>query len=376
MSDAGRDPSRGPRFDAVLERMFYAALILGGVCALAWTVFWLLGLGGGVATGIMSVVLAVGGGMLTHWVNERWLAYATKRRLPLPDWLGLPLRVIGGVAFALGWMLLFTAMIGPGSVAPTAGVLDKYLQDQWPLRMVLYGVQAGAALMLVYGGALGVNAARRMQSSQTGKVTNENEVTGQAIYFRSFRDDASPAYMEGLLAGYQMKTEEEMLVAAVGATGLRCYAIGRPGEPLPELGARRFYLADDVWHESALRFMQSADWILIRPNGTPSILWEIEQMVQTVHPCKLTLWIPPTADWRSFVRATEGLFPHGLPEALSGDFLSQDSFILFDLEWKPFNIQTLPTIGPALAKQSNRSKRLKMATRWIKKNWAVHAKAG
>ena len=66
-------------------------------------------------------------------------------------------------------------------------------------------------------------------------------------------------------------------------------AIGKPGEPLPELGAARLYVADDQWQAKVIELMGKAALVVIRLGASPGLLWEIEQsLAQAAAPaCRL-----------------------------------------------------------------------------------------
>jgi TM2 domain-containing membrane protein YozV len=56
-------------------------------------------------------------------------------------------------------------------------------------------------------------------------------------------------------------------------------AIGKPGEPLPELGAARFYVSDDQWQDKITDLMKQAELVVVRVGGTANLQWEIDRAV-------------------------------------------------------------------------------------------------
>jgi hypothetical protein len=103
------------------------------------------------------------------------------------------------------------------------------------------------------------------------------------LYLRSFHDDGSQLidadlgplarWWAGLLA---LPTAEEQSTAALDAVG-PVVAIGRPDEPLPELGAARLYVADDRWQAEVLSLMDRAALVVLRIGASPGLVWEIDQ---------------------------------------------------------------------------------------------------
>lgn len=102
------------------------------------------------------------------------------------------------------------------------------------------------------------------------------------LYLRSFADDgeallgAPSAWMRrGANLAAPVNAEQEMaeILDAVGPV----VAIGKPGEPLPELGAARLYIADDQWQAKVQELMRMASLVVLRVGSSPGLLWEIEQ---------------------------------------------------------------------------------------------------
>jgi TM2 domain-containing membrane protein YozV len=59
-------------------------------------------------------------------------------------------------------------------------------------------------------------------------------------------------------------------------------AIGKPGEPLPELGAARLYVGDADWKAKVIDLMARSGLVIIRTGSTPNLQWEIEQTMERV----------------------------------------------------------------------------------------------
>ncbi len=102
------------------------------------------------------------------------------------------------------------------------------------------------------------------------------------LYLRSFADDGETLMGEqswwmrrGAAIAAPVTPEQEMadLLDAVGPV----VAIGKPGEPLPELGAARLYVSDDQWQAKVQELMKQARLVVVRLGASPGLLWEIEQ---------------------------------------------------------------------------------------------------
>jgi TM2 domain-containing membrane protein YozV len=115
------------------------------------------------------------------------------------------------------------------------------------------------------------------------------------LYLRSFRDDDDAHIDDGgsRAVGLTMELvrppspEEELaeLLARFGPV----VAIGKPGEPLPELGAARLYVPHDRWQRKVLDLMAAAGLVVVRVGTSPGVLWEIEQALRDVPRQRLVL---------------------------------------------------------------------------------------
>jgi len=104
------------------------------------------------------------------------------------------------------------------------------------------------------------------------------------LYLRSFADDGEALIGEqawwmrfGAAIAAPVSPEQEIakLLAALGPV----VAIGKPGEPLPELGAARLYVSDDAWQAKVQELMKKSRLVVVRLGASPGLLWEIEQVL-------------------------------------------------------------------------------------------------
>lgn len=69
-------------------------------------------------------------------------------------------------------------------------------------------------------------------------------------------------------------------------------AIGRPGEPLPELGAARVYVGDTEWQDRVRQLMSSAQLVVLRGGGTAGLQWEVQNVFANVSPERIVFLLP------------------------------------------------------------------------------------
>ncbi|MBV9890126.1 MAG: TM2 domain-containing protein [Rhizobacter sp.] len=107
------------------------------------------------------------------------------------------------------------------------------------------------------------------------------------LYLRSFADDGAvllgdPSRLAqrgaALIAPASPEQEMATILGAIGPV----VAIGKPGEPLPELGAARLYVADDAWQAKVRELMRMARLVVLRIGASPGLIWEIEQALVLV----------------------------------------------------------------------------------------------
>lgn len=159
------------------------------------------------------------------------------------------------------------------------------------------------------------------------------------LYLRGFGDDKDAAKVDGppgtLAFGLlSIHSREEQLIGALGAFG-PVIAVGQPGEPLPHLGAARFYLPTDDWQEGVLRLMELSQRIVLRLGEGEGVWWEVDQARNTQPPGKLVLLMPGgRADLAERLN-THLPKPASLPEHIIGNGRWTCTVIVFDRDWTP-----------------------------------------
>ena len=101
------------------------------------------------------------------------------------------------------------------------------------------------------------------------------------LYLRSFLEETPHDPLRD-----DFRTEEELLDSVLKEVG-PMVAIGRPGEPLPPLGASRYYFKDDEWREEVQKLMERAQFIVIKPGLAENLRWEIRTASKLCPPQKL-----------------------------------------------------------------------------------------
>jgi hypothetical protein len=164
------------------------------------------------------------------------------------------------------------------------------------------------------------------------------------LYLRSFKDDKTASAPMKQSYWPIFSTEEECLIDVLHDFG-PCIAIGKPGEKLPDLGAARMYLDNNVWQDKVRELLMSSKLVVLRAGNTQNFLWEVEQSAESVRPKSVIILIPRVKNiYEDFrVRANQ-YFPKPLPESTKDfNFVSGigslHGFIYFDEDWTPHFIK-------------------------------------
>jgi hypothetical protein len=114
---------------------------------------------------------------------------------------------------------------------------------------------AAGGLCASLGGGF-VYRARRWRALQPDR-TPAPDSRAPVLYLRAFAVDEKLASAPALSSGQPWITQsaEENLVGVLDEIG-PVTALGKPGEPLSKLGARRLYTEDEAWQQTVLDHMK------------------------------------------------------------------------------------------------------------------------
>jgi hypothetical protein len=111
------------------------------------------------------------------------------------------------------------------------------------------------------------------------------------LYLRSFNDDSVPDY-SGSIVPFGPQYTVEMRIAHVLRMIGPVISIGSPGEHIQELGANRFYVADNYWKQAVRYFLDKSAAIVILVGSSRGVGWEISTALQIVPIEKILLVFP------------------------------------------------------------------------------------
>jgi hypothetical protein len=198
----------------------------------------------------------------------------------------------------------------------------------------------------VSGGGLVFVSFREWQRRSAKSATEllRQDQRSPVVYLRPFRDDGFPMARSTwrrelfLLQALTGDTREQVLARTAREVG-PFIALGRPGETLPELGASRLYVAEDDWRLVVQDLLSRAALVIVQAGDTPSLRWELGEVVGHVRPDASLLFLPrplstekARQNWyAAFACWAEPLMPDVLPTAIP-----DEAFFLYFLSCPPW----------------------------------------
>ncbi|WP_329400475.1 transferase [Streptomyces lydicus] len=277
-------------------------------------------------------------------------------------------------ATALYWAVPPVVLLGPAlwlrrrrrlDAAEIIRVVSRFAPRQRWWRRPVFLLASGAGYVLFAGGVIVVGTAQRrgytmppmaMMGSLVGglaavgagllslRYTRPRSARGAAralladgrkpvLYLRSFADDDTAAQVDDSAGFVSVHSREEQFTGALGAVG-PVIAVGRPGEPLPRLGAARFYLPLDDWQPTVLRLMELSQLVVLRLGLGEGLWWEVQQ-ARATQPARKLVLLAPGGVPELVQRLEQHLSaPSRLAEVVGSDPWT-GAVITFDPEWTP-----------------------------------------
>ncbi|MFF4508053.1 transferase [Streptomyces sp. NPDC001401] len=286
------------------------------------------------------------------WLRRRRRAGAAEivavvsQFVPRRPWWWRPMFVVAGAA---GY-----GLFAGGAIAATTAQRQGYKLP--PVDFVLLLVGGLAAL------GVGVLLLRytRPRSARGAAQALLADGRKPVLYLRSFADDDTAAQVDDSAAYVSLHSREEQLAGALGAVG-PVITVGRPGEPLPQLGAARFYLPLDDWQPTVLRLMELSQLIVLRLGLGDGLWWEVQQ-ARATQPARKLVLLAPGGQPEVAERLDQHLpTPSRLNEVAGGDPWTS-AVITFAPDWTP---QVHP-VGPAPRAKTPRGALVRRAARAVK----------
>jgi len=180
----------------------------------------------------------------------------------------------------IGFVLLWTFMMG---LIMDANAFVVYIVGLGMIFALFYVAAFPRLVNLILRG-------RKMRAPRALDILSSGDQT-PVVLLRSFDDDdlIDPSF--SATTQIAPGRYEERLVKALRFIG-PAVALGRPGEPEPELGAARLYVKNEHWQEAIKYLLEKAEAVVAIVGKSQSLWWEIELALSRVPLDKLIFFFP------------------------------------------------------------------------------------
>ncbi|HMD87288.1 MAG TPA: hypothetical protein VKO18_21580 [Terriglobia bacterium] len=256
---------------------------------------------------------------------------------------------------ALGWMLSVAGWFSIfGGFFMAFWLAVRLIEDANPFVGFILGLGLLAAFyVLAFPRLVKLTIrGRKMRAPRALDILSSGD-RALVVLLRSFDDDdlIDPSFP----ATYHLAPGryEERLVKALRLVG-PAVALGRPGEPEPELGAARLYVKDEHWQEAIKYLLEKAGAVVATVGKSQGLWWEIELALSRVPPDKLIFFFPYPAGRKvreSYLRMMllqHPIFGRWLRRATASEMVAERErrYQLFRERFGPmFNGPLPPTLG-------------------------------
>jgi hypothetical protein len=272
------------RFRGSFKNFSISFFLILAIGALWWWVNWPLGL--------LAVVVVVVVPVL-HLIGEvvTGMRLGPGRRAKGEMWWIVSGYVLRAAQYALALAVLWTG----------ASATDD--QRWWSA-----GIAAATAVWLLdTSHVVSRSIERRLRKRR--QVPFAAETGSDAIVLlRSFADDGRAMFSPWRNVGWYRPIlprsellEENITNLLVGGDG-ELVAIGRPGEPMPTLGASRSYWTDGTWKSAVQRAAARCRAVVLVAGRTKGLAWEVEQIVAMGLLGKTLVLLPPDSEDGAYTR--------------------------------------------------------------------------
>lgn len=189
-----------------------------------------------------------------------------------------------------------------GGLLTVGAAFDQDLEGELAVRITIF---AFGLIVAGTGRALLVFGKRMLALADAAHLDRDRRPP--VLYLRSFRDDPAGA-VQTRAHFFQVRSfsDEEQLAWAVQKRVGPFVAVGRPGERLPPVGAKRIPLPEDRWRTTVSALMGAAALVVVRTGDGPNLHWEMAEARHQVPPDRVVVLVGgDAAAYTEFRRAAE-----------------------------------------------------------------------
>jgi len=200
-----------------------------------------------------------------------------------------------------------------------------------------------AAVVPLFLGYLCLRQAKKF-IADTGEAAIKNDPRAPVLYLRSFQDEADDRSIPGQVKSAFSTSNSRDLAKTVPPLGIReqdalghvfrkigpYIALGKPDEPLDELGSSKLHVPSESWQATVLDLFTRSKLVIFRAGQTEGLRWELTELVRRVNPLQIVMILPvKDEDYSRFVGWANSVLPNALPR----DFPSS-RIVVFDEMWR------------------------------------------
>ena len=175
------------------------------------------------------------------------------------------------------------------------GILIVVIGLPLVLALRLGGALLGPAVMLVVAAMYAMFTRARRVLQPSADEARQGDPRPPILFLRSFLDDRyklkERVRVDGVPINQLLRMEEALAVRFHDFGPF--LAVGEPGEGLPQLGAARAYLSDDLWQAAVLNWIRESRLIAMLCGPTHWIHWEMQNIIRFNRLGQVLLLLPP-----------------------------------------------------------------------------------
>ncbi|MDH3760230.1 MAG: hypothetical protein OEU50_04555 [Gammaproteobacteria bacterium] len=191
-----------------------------------------------------------------------------------------------------GWWLSFSGYLG--IIATTAVWLVSgalAMEGLGELLGFIWYLVTMPVLFLAMPVVIRLISRGRSMRAMTAQDLLKQDSRSAVVFLRSFDDDdlIDPSFTAtNQLVPGRYENKLTRVLASIGPV----VALGRPGEPHPELGAARLYVKDEHWRQAISDLIDGAALVVAIVGDSPGLWWEIEFSIEKVPIERLLFFFP------------------------------------------------------------------------------------
>jgi hypothetical protein len=192
---------------------------------------------------------------------------------------------VAGLAFAALWEMAESIRFSLGMMESTGMPFFSSNISEAELAALNSIAIAWLFREAIAGAILGTYRRLKAASAVTARELSEKRREPPILFLRSFKDDeqqveSSEALLSHAIGGRRHTVRLEEIVADIMFARGPLVALANPGVVSAPIGAARDVVANEDWQTRVIGYLEACQIVVCFFGGTPSFLWEIDQIVR------------------------------------------------------------------------------------------------